>query len=303
VAERRLDLSGIFPPIPTPFEASGEISFGRLAENLTRWEQEPLAGYVVGGSNGEFPLLSAQERIEVVRHVRQAVSPQRLVIAGSGMQSTAATIALGEAMAGVGADALIVVTPSYYKGRMTAAALTAHYAAVADHSPLPVVIYNVPANTGVDLPVEVAIELSRHPRIAGIKESGGDSVKLTRLVSESASGFQVLAGSAGFLLPALAVGAVGVIAALANIAAAELADLQGRFIAGDLDGARSLQARLMAANAAVTSRFGVPGLKCAMELTGRYGGPPRLPLLPLADFERDIVRESLVRSGIAVLDR
>jgi 4-hydroxy-2-oxoglutarate aldolase len=296
----RLDLAGVFPPIPTPFGPAGEILFDRLAENLARWGAEPMAGVVVGGSNGEFPLLSGEERVEVVRQARRAVAPGRLVIAGSGMQSTAATIALSQAMADAGADAVIVVTPSYYKSRMTAPALTGHYAAVADRSAVPVVIYNVPANTGVDLAAEVAIELSRHPNIIGIKDSGGDVVKLGRMAAESAAGFQVLAGSAGFFLAALAAGAVGAVAALANIASVELADLLSRFSSGDVAGARKVQARLLDANAAVTSRFGVPGLKCAMDLTGRYGGPPRRPLLPLGDPERDQVRASIERAGISL---
>jgi 4-hydroxy-2-oxoglutarate aldolase len=299
VGQPRLDLSGIFPPIPTPFDASGSIDFDRLSQNLTRWESEPLAGLVVGGSNGEFPLLTVEERLEVVRHVRR-MAPGRLLIAGSGMQSTAGTIALSEAMAQAGAEAVIVVTPGYYKGRMNAAALTAHYTSVADRSPVPVLIYNVPANTGVDLPAEVAIELSQHPGILGIKDSSGDVAKLTRMVAQSADGFQVLAGSAGFFLPALAVGAVGVIAALANIASAELAEVMRRYEAGDLAGAQAGQARLMEANAAVTSRFGVAGLKCAMDLTGCYGGPPRMPLQRLTDDERRQVRLALDHSGIAL---
>jgi len=294
----RIDLTGIFPPIPTPFGPEGEILYERLADNLSRWLQEPIAGFVVGGSNGEFPLLSEEERVEVVRQVRRRAPSGRLVIAGSGRESTAATISLGEAMADAGADAVIVVSPGYYRARMTSAALTAHYTAVADRSPVPVVIYNVPAHTGLDLSAEVVLELSRHPNIIGIKDSGGDVVKLARLAAESAEGFQVLAGSAGFFLPALAVGAVGAVAALANIAAGELNDLLLRFRAGELDGARQVQARLVDANAAVTSRFGIPGLKCAMDLTGRYGGPPRLPLLPLSEAERASVRDSMERAGI-----
>jgi 4-hydroxy-2-oxoglutarate aldolase len=298
MADGRVDLAGIFPPITTPFGPGGEIVFDPLAENLARWDQEPMAGVVVGGSNGEFPLLSVEERVEVVSQVRRRVAPGRLVIAGSGMQSTAATVSLSEAMAAAGADAVLVVTPSYYKARMTPAALIAHYTAVAEGSPVPVVIYNVPANTGLDLPAEVAIELSRHPNIIGMKDSSGDVVKIARIAAESETGFQVLAGSAGFFLPALAVGAVGVVAALANIAAAELTELLDRFRAGDAGGARSLQARLVDVNAAVTSRFGVPGLKCAMDLTGRYGGPPRLPLLPLSVAERELVRQTIERAGI-----
>jgi 4-hydroxy-2-oxoglutarate aldolase len=300
MAGPRLDLAGIFPPIPTPFGADGEIFFDRLRGNLDRWNQEPMAGVVVGGSNGEFPLLSVDERVAVVGHVRQWIAPGRLLIAGSGMQSTAATVSLSQAMAEAGADGVIVVTPGYYKGRMTPAALMAHFTAVADRSPVPIVIYNVPANTGVDLPAEVAIELSHHPNVAGIKDSSADTVKLARIAAESDSGFQVLAGSAGFLLAALAVGAVGAVAALANIACTELADLLARFSSGDLAGARNVQARLVDANAAVTSRYGVPGLKCAMDLTGRYGGPPRPPLLPLGDAERAHVRGSLEKAGLAI---
>jgi 4-hydroxy-2-oxoglutarate aldolase len=150
----------------------------------------------------------------------------------------------------------------------------------------------------VDLAAEVIIELSRHPGIIGIKDSAGDLVKIARTVAEADTGFQVLAGSAGFFLPALAVGAVGAVAALANIAAAELSEIYRRFQSGDARGARQIHARLLDLNAAVTSRYGVPGLKCAMDLTGRYGGPPRLPLLPLGEPERAEIRRLLDVAGI-----
>lgn len=293
----RLDLAGLFPPIPTPFDDSGAILFDRLTENLDRWNGEPLAGYVVGGSNGEFPLLSAEERVAVVRHVRRAAGA-RLVLAGSGAESTAATIALTEAMAEAGADAVLVVTPGYYRSRMSPGALIGHYAAVAERSPVPVVIYNVPANTGVDVPAEVPIELSHHPRIVGIKDSAGDVARLARVAAEAAEGFQVLAGSAGFLLAALSVGAVGAVAALANIAAGSLDEMMRAHREGDVARARSIQARLVEANAAVTTRFGVPGLKAAMDLVGRYGGPPRRPLLALEEGERAALQEVLRRAGL-----
>jgi len=293
-------LSGIFPPIPTPFGETGEILFDRLEENLDRWNTEPISGYVVGGSNGEFPLLAVDERVEVVRQVRRRAAPDRLVIAGSGMESTHATSALTGRMAEAGADAAIVVTPGYYKSRMTSQALVAHYQTVADQSSLPLILYNVPAHTGVDLSAEAAIELSRHPRIIGMKDCAGDVVKLGRIVSESAEGFQVLAGSAGFFLAGLAVGVVGAVAALANVAATALDALLQTFLAGDLHQARAIQARLLEANAAVTSRYGVPGLKAAMDLIGMYGGPPRMPLLPLEEAERDLVREALVGAGIEI---
>src|SRR3990172_4054923 len=139
MANSPLRLSGIFPPIPTPFGESGEILFYRLEENLDRWNTEPISGYVVGGSNGEFPLLTIEERVEVVRRVRRRAAPDRPVIAGSGMESTHATSALTDRMAEAGADAVIVVTPGYYKGRMTSGALIAHYRAIAERSPLPLI--------------------------------------------------------------------------------------------------------------------------------------------------------------------
>jgi len=298
MANPPLRLSGIFPPIPTPFGDSGEILFDRLEENLDRWNTEPISGYVVGGSNGEFPLLTIEERVEVVRRVRRRAAADRLVVAGSGMESTRGTSALTGMMAEAGADAAIVVTPGYYKGRMTSRALIAHYQTIADQSALPLILYNVPANTGVDLSAEAAIELSRHPQIIGMKDSAGDVVKLARIASESAEGFQVLAGSAGFFLAGLAVGAVGLVAALANVAATALDELLRAFRAGKLDQARAIQARLLEANSAVTSRYGVPGLKAAMDLIGMYGGPPRMPLLPLEVAERNLVHEALVHAGV-----
>ena len=298
MANPPLRLSGIFPPIPTPFGDSGEILFDRLEENLDRWNTEPISGYFVGGSNGEFPLLTIEERVEVVRRVRRRAAADRLVVAGSGMESTRGTSALTGMMAEAGADAAIVVTPGYYKGRMTSRALIAHYQTIADQSALPLILYNVPANTGVDLSAEAAIELSRHPQIIGMKDSAGDLVKLARIASESAEGFQVLAGSAGFFLAGLAVGAVGLVAALANVAATALDELLRAFRAGKLDQARAIQARLLEANSAVTSRYGVPGLKAAMDLIGMYGGPPRMPLLPLEVAERNLVHEALVHAGV-----
>jgi 4-hydroxy-2-oxoglutarate aldolase len=197
-----------------------------------------------------------------------------------------------------GAGAAIVVTPGYYRSRMTTGALVSHYQTVADRSTLPVILYNVPANTGVDMSAEAVIELSHHPRIIGVKDSAGDVAKLARIVAGSADGFQVLAGSAGFFLAALAVGAVGAIAALANVGGTALEALLSAFRAGKLEEARRIQGRLIEANAAVTSRFGVPGLKAAMDWIGRYGGPPRPPLQPLSEAERNSVREALVGAGI-----
>jgi 4-hydroxy-2-oxoglutarate aldolase len=295
-----LSLAGIFPPIPTPFTANGKVDFDHLRFNLNRWNKEPLTGYVVCGSNGEYTFLTLHERVELIRTARQVIPASRPLIAGSGMESTHATIDMTRQMAEAGADAAIVVTPCYYKGRMTAAALEQHYRQVADASPIPVILYSVPANTGVDLPAQAVINLARHPNIIGIKDSGGDVTKIGYMVHGTRSEkFQILAGSAGFLLGALAVGAVGGVCALANIAAARLTQLWKSFREGDVTRARQIQLPLIEANTAVTARFGVAGLKAAMDMLGYYGGPVRAPLLPLPEEDRITLREIIQKAELA----
>ncbi len=295
-----MDLSGIFPPLPTPFTADGAIDFAGLRANADDLAREPISGHVVGGSNGEFSSLTTDERVRVVGAVREAVGPGRLVIAGAGQESTAATIALTREMAAAGADAALVVTPGYFKARMTSEALVGHFRAVADASPLPVLLYSVPANTGVDLPIDAVARLSEHANILGLKDSGGDITKFGRMALDCRPGFQLLAGSGGFLLAALAVGGVGGIMALANIAAAPLRAVFDRFRAGDLAGARAAQLPLIPANTAVTARYGVAGLKAALEMLGKVGGAPRPPLLPLTAAERDDLRATLTRAGVVL---
>lgn len=291
-------LAGIYPPIPTPFTSKGALALAHLESNLERWNREPITGYVVGGSNGEFVHLSLEERLEVVRTVLQARAPDRVVIAGAGMASAYETIALAQEMASFGADLALVVTPSYYKSKMTPAAFQDFYTRVADASPMPVLIYNVPSNTGVDIPAEVVIRLSEHPNIVGMKDSSGNLSKMAFVVHEAAEDFQVLAGSAGFLLPALSVGAVGVVPAMGNFASPLLRELMDRFLAGDLARARSLQLKAVETNTAVTTRFGVPGLKAALDLLGYYGGPVRSPLQPLTQEEQDALRDILRRADL-----
>jgi 4-hydroxy-2-oxoglutarate aldolase len=289
---------GIFPPIPTAFAAGGAIDFDAQARNLDHWESTPLEGYVVGGSNGEFVSLEPSERIEMVRFVRSHAGKERLVIAGSGMHSTASTIELSAAMAEAGADAVLVVTPSYYKAKMDHRTLVAYYSAVADLSPVPILLYNVPANTGVDMSVETIVELSAHDNIAGVKDSSGNVAKMGEIVQRADAGFQVLAGSGGSLLGALAMGAVGAVPALGNIAPVQVHKIYEFAIAGDDAAARGQQLPLIAVNQAVTSRYGVPGLKAAMDMLGLYGGPPRPPLLPLEQVEQDRLRSTLEQGGL-----
>lgn len=282
----QISLAGIFPPVATPFKDNGDLDLDGLQSNLEKLNRQPLAGYVLGGSNGEFTSLSVEERLEVVKLARQVTPKDRLLIAGSGMESTRGTLDLTQRVAQQGADVAIVVTPGYFKAKMTTAALVAYFRQVADASPIPVLLYSVPANTGVDMPAAAVAELASHPNIIGLKDSGGDITKIGLMVHQTPPDFQILAGSAGFLLAALTVGAVGGVLALANIAASQLHELYKRFNDGDIAGARTLQLGLIEANLAVTARFGVAGLKAAMEQLGYRGGLPRSPLLPLGADER-----------------
>ena len=293
-----VDLSGIFPPIPTPFTDEREIDLDHLHANLARWKKWPLDGFVVGGSNGEFVSQSFDERLAVVQAVREEISSDHILIAGAGMHSTRETVELTQAMSAAGADAVLIVTPSYYKSRMDLCALRSHYHAVAEAAAVPVILYNVPANTGLDLSAETVLELAQHPNIVGIKDSSGDLVKMGSVVKAAPEGFQVLAGSGSFFLPALAVGAVGLIAALVNIAADDLARIRALFKDGKISDARNLQLKLIETNYAVTARFGVAGLKAALDLIGFYGGPVRSPLQPLLADELETLQHILVRAGL-----
>jgi len=291
-------LRGVFPPIPTPFDAGGEVALRALVENLECWNQYDLAGYVVLGSNGEAVYLTGQEKLHVLEAARRAIPAGKRMIAGTGCESTRETIALTRRAAQVGADAALVLTPHYYGSKMTPDSLVCHYQAVADASPIPILLYNVPGFTHVDVDAATVARAAQHPNVAGIKDSGGNLAKLADVVRLTGPDFQVLAGSAGFFLAGLAVGAVGGVLALANVAPQECIGIYRLFQAGRWDEAAELQRRMVPVNAAVTARFGVAGLKAAMDMLGYYGGPVRPPLLDLADAERQVLREVLVEGGV-----
>jgi 4-hydroxy-2-oxoglutarate aldolase len=295
---KALSLKGCFPPIPTPFDKKGRVDHHQLANNLEKWQRTDLAGFVVLGSNGEAVLLNRNERVAVWKTAGQTISRGRRFIAGTGCESTVETLDLTEKAAALGAQAAMVVTPHYYRARMDHAALMHHYTMVADRSPIPIILYNVPASTNLDMSAELAIALSKHPNIIGMKESSGNVAKMGLIVREAPSHFQVLAGSGSFLLPALSVGAVGGVMALAAIAPNAVVEILRLFEAGRLEDAKKTQLRLIPTNNAVTSRFGIPGFKAAMDLLGMYGGPVRSPLLPLDKAARDEVAGILTEAGL-----
>jgi len=293
----------VFPPMATPF-ADGEVDPAAIRSNITAWLRTGIGGVVALGSNGEAPLLDESESDRVVEAAREAIPPGRLLIAGTGRESTRATIAASVSAARRGADAVLVRTPSYYKTRMTMDAFVRHYAAVADQSPVPVLLYNYPAVTGVSLAPEVIGRLSEHPNIAGIKETGSDTAQVADYVAAARPSFAVVAGSAPTFYPSLCVGACGGILAVACVVPEICVALLEHFRAGRHREARTLQQRLTPLARLVTSTHGVPGLKAAMDLAGYVGGEPRLPLgRPPADAISHIRRELTTLQSMAVVDR
>jgi 4-hydroxy-2-oxoglutarate aldolase len=285
--------AGIYPPIATPFNEDGEISVAGLKANVARWNDSQLTGLIVLGSNGEFPYIDDDERDLIISTVVESAREGLRIIVGTGHESTRATIRATRRAADLGAHAAIVVHPSYYTGRMTDTVLYEHYRAVAEASPLPVLMYNVPGFTGVNMSAALVARLAQVPNLAGIKDTSGNIVQIADIVRQTPPTFTTLAGSASFLLASLAVGAQGGILALANLAPDECVQMAELFHAGRLEEARALQHRILPTNAAITSRYGAAGLKHAMALRGYYGGLPRPPLLPLTEAEKADVERIL----------
>ena len=244
-----MNLTGIFAPLTTPF-VDGKVALDRLAANVARYERHGLAGYLLLGSTGEAALLTQDERLAVLGAARAAIPRQRTLIAGVGMESTADTVRMAVAAAAAGADAALVVTPSYFRAQMTEAALLAHYSAVADASPLPVLLYNVPRFTGVVIPPAAVERLAAHPNVAGLKDSAGDIGWLVDVLARVPATFQVLCGAAGVIQTALAAGAVGGILAIADVLPEPCVALFREHAAGRAAAALALQRRLLPADPA-----------------------------------------------------
>ena len=293
----QLNLHGIFPPIPTPF-VNGEIAYDELASNIEKWSKTGLTGLVAMGSNGEYIYLSAQEKRKFVEKVVEITPDDMLVIAGTGCESTRETIELTRDCAACGAHAALVVTPHYYGGRMNEAAMLAYFTAVADQSPIPILLYNVPKFTHINMTAGLVAQLSRHPNIAGIKDSTGNVIQLGEISNHVDADFNVLVGTAGALFGALSLGCVGGVLALANVAPQICVRIYRLVQEGNFEAAKTLQLRMIPVNQAVTATYGVPGLKAAMDMLGYFGGDPRPPLLPSSEKEKSEIREILIRAEL-----
>jgi 4-hydroxy-2-oxoglutarate aldolase len=298
-ARTPVDVGGIYPPVPTFFHEDESLDLATMRKHIKRLREKGITNIVALGSNGEAVHLDRDERRTVIKTIREAAGAEAQILAGAGGQSTRETIALCELAAEAGADVALILPPSHYGGKMGMPAQRAHFLAVADASPLPVMVYNMPANAaGVDLDAETIIMLSAHNNIIGVKDSSGAMAKMTEIAANAREGFAVLAGSAGFLLPAMVIGGRGAIAALANVAPRECLQLLSLYQRGALDDARALQARLIPVNTAVTSGYGVAGLKAALQFVAQYGGDPRRPLAPLGEGERVHLRYLLAQADL-----
>jgi 4-hydroxy-2-oxoglutarate aldolase len=368
-------LHGIFPPITTPFYPDGRVYLKKLEHNVERYSKTPVAGVVALGSTGEAVMLSDDERREVLKSTREACAPHKVLIAGTGAESAIETLRLTDYAAELGFDVALIRTPSFYQSRMQPANMLAFYRTVADRSPIPVMIYNVPVFTKYDIPAELVAGLAGHPNIVGIKESGGDVEKVRRMVDltrhikrsamvtqtfdavtprmmkaeagspdqelvpvsmladnpaqssgavlrrtgggarphtdtagsapssssisvannlktrEKEVGFQVLVGVAQKLLSSLEAGATGAILAFAAPAPTACYEIYAAWKEGDSELARLKQERISAPSNRVAGELGIPALKYASDLNGYYGGPPRLPLLPLTGEQKAEVEQ------------
>ncbi|MEW6673066.1 MAG: dihydrodipicolinate synthase family protein [Thermodesulfobacteriota bacterium] len=289
-------LAGIFAPITTPF-VNEEVSLDQFRENIRKYKKTALAGIFVLGSNGESKSLTESEKIALLEVVLSERGGHQMVMAGTGYESTRQTIAFSKKVAGMGADCVSVVTPSYFKKHMTDDALIAMYSEVAEALTVPVIIYNAPGFTGVTVSPKVVKALAAHPNIAGMKDSSTGNMSSYLLAAQGAD-FNVLAGTVSTLLPSMMLGATGGVVSLANAFPASSCELYDRYLAGDAEGALKLHNTLYVLNQSVSGSFGVAGVKYAMELGGFHGGDPRKPLLPLKEKDRESIRTAARAAGM-----
>ena len=289
-----MKLQGIFPSITTPFDYDGTLYKTKVQHNLEKWNHTTLSGYVVCGCIGESVLLTADEKIQLWEWVAQWAAPEKLLIAGTGMESVHETVLLSNRAAAIGYKAALVRTPYFYKDLLDRdEAQVLYFRAVADRSHLPIVIYNRPQTTGIDISPEAVTILSQHPNIVAVNESSGNLEKVMRLIQEVRPGFQILVGSASTLWPSLQAGTAGAILAFANAAPYACITIWEAHRTREAEAAQDWQKRILHAAQLVTAKYGVPGLKYAMDLNGYYGGPPRLPLMPPTPAAKQEIESAL----------
>jgi 4-hydroxy-2-oxoglutarate aldolase len=291
-------IEGVFAPVATPFKEDGAIDFGKYAENLAKFDKTGLAGITVLGSNGEFTMLSHKEKIDLVAAVRKGLSPDKAVIAGTGCESLKETVELTKEAADKGADVALIINPCYYKRDLTDSTLEKFYTAVADAVPVPVMIYNMPGNSGINLSSKLVVKLSAHGNIVGVKDSGGNIVQISEIIAGVGEDFSVFAGSSSYLFVTTVLGGKGGTLAAANVAPDLCVDIYSLCVKKEYEKARRIQLDILELNACVTSRYGIGGMKAAMDMVGFFGGVPRLPLQPATDVMTADIRAQVEKLGL-----
>ena len=292
-----MNLSGVFPALTTPFSSDGSVSVEDIKHNIAKYNTTGLAGYVAIGSTGESVLLSRKEVDTVLVAVKESAAPNMRLIAGTGAESTAETIDRTKRAAELGYHVALVKTPYYYKPMYKPEVFIAHYRRVADASPIPVMLYSVPQFTGVALEAPEVGVLAQHPNIIGIKESSGNVQRAAEMLAAVPSSFQILVGSASMMFPSMVLGAVGSILALASAMPEQCVALFDAARKGEMGTARALQATILPASKVIVSQCGIPGIKYAMDQAGYRGGLPRLPLMPLQEDQRKVIRDIMAKVG------
>ncbi|MCE5308012.1 MAG: dihydrodipicolinate synthase family protein [Acidobacteriales bacterium] len=288
-----MKLQGIFTPIATPFDSEGNLYKSKVKHNVEKWNHVALSGYLVCGSTGESVYLTTEEKVQLWEWVAEYAAPEKLLLAGAAVESVRETVALTHRAADIGYKAAVVSTPRYYVNLIDRSETqTLYFHAVADQSPVPLVICNEPQETGIDLPAETVAALAEHPNIAAIVEGSSNVEKIAQMLRMGKPGFQVLAGSSTAFAASLAAGAVGAMPAIANAAPYAAVAVWEAHRAREFDAAMDWQHRMERAAMLVTATYGVPGLKHAMDLQGFYGGPPRLPLVPPPPAARHEIEEA-----------
>jgi len=288
-------LSGIAAPISTPF-VNGEVAYDQLKSNMQKYRRTALAGFFALGSNGESMFLTESEKLKVLEVVLQEKADHQIVMAGSGYESTRQTISFSNQVAEMGADFVSILTPSYFKKRLTDDAMIGYYTDVADGVPVPVIAYNAPGFTGMTLTPKVVEVISRHPNVIGMKDTSKGN--MSTYISAAGDDFDILSGTVSTLFESMLLGAKGGVVSLANAFPAPCCNLYDACKAVDLNKARRLHYMLIKLNKSVSGSFGVAGVKYAAEVAGYHGGDPRKPLLPITEEGRQSIRKAIEEAGL-----
>jgi 4-hydroxy-2-oxoglutarate aldolase len=278
-----MKLHGIFAPLTTPFDADGNVALGQVRDNVAIYNKTKLAGYVPNGSTSESVLLRWEEVYKVWEAVLYAAAPGKILIAGTGAESTAETIEHTNRAAKIGYAVALVRTPSFYKPSIDDHMLAEHYLRVADAARIPVMVYSVPVFTHVTVGASLIERVANHPNVVGMKDSSGDMKGIAAIIAAAPKEFRTLTGAASSLYEALQLGAVGAILGLADVFPDLCAEIYEAARAGDRAKAQTLAQKLVVPAKMLLMDYGIGGLKYAMERLGFYGGLPRLPLLGVSD--------------------